>query len=80
MLGQRFDKFEIIMGLFWDYLGSFWDIFGIILGAFWEHFWIIFDHFGVILGSWGAPGGPGGPQEGPKSAQERQNVSFDMLK
>ena len=77
----------MICGAFWIYFGSilgvFWEYFGMTLDVFWEYFGIIsgvfWEHFGSMLGSWDAPGGPGGPQEGPKSAQERQNVDFETI-
>ena len=63
---------EIILDVFRNY-------FGIILEVFWEHFGSILKHLGVILGSFWGLGALLGAQEGPKSAQERQNVDFGMM-
>ena len=70
------DSWRPVLG---SILDGFGDHFGAILGAFWDNLGTILAHFGSILGSWAAPGGPGGLQEGPKSAQERQNVDFEVI-
>ncbi len=72
MLGHIWDNFGTI-------LGPFWDPFGITLAAFWEHFGTIWGPFGGIWGPFWALGALLGAQEGPKSAQERQNVDFEMI-
>ena len=66
------DYFRIILGIILDVFG---DHVGIILEAFWKYFGAFGGHFGVILGL----GTFLRAQEGPKSAQERQNVDFGAM-
>ena len=62
--------------------GQFWDNFGSSLEAFWEYFGqflSFWEHFGSFLGPFWGLGALLGAREGPKSAQERQNVDFEMI-
>ena len=53
--------------------------FGSVLEAFWKHFGSILEHLGAILGLFWGLGALSGAQEGPKGAQERQNVDFGVM-